>query len=43
MIKIIIIIIINVKGKFHPTTGHEGPEGGKEVLLYSSSTLGARC
>jgi len=24
---IIIIIIIKGKGKFHPRTGHEGPEG----------------
>ena len=30
------------KGKGHPRTGHEGPEGGVEVWLYSFFNLGAR-
>ena len=30
------------KGKVHPRTGHEGPEGGIEVQLYSFLNLGAR-
>ena len=30
------------KGKAHPRTNHEGPEGGVEVQLYSFLNLGAR-
>ena len=30
------------KGKVHSRTGHEGPEGGLDVQLYSSFNLGAR-
>ena len=30
------------KGKVQPRTGHEDPEGGGEVELYSFFNLGAR-
>jgi len=30
------------KGKVHTLTGHEGPEGGVEVWIYSIFNLGAR-
>jgi hypothetical protein len=30
------------KGKVHPRTGQEGPEGGVEVELYPFFNLGAR-
>jgi hypothetical protein len=30
------------KGKVHPRTGHEGPQRGIEVQLYSFVDLGAR-
>jgi hypothetical protein len=33
-----IIIIIIIKGKGHPITGHQGPRGGVEVWLYSFPT-----
>ena len=35
-------IIDTVKGKGHPRTGYEGPEGGVEVELYSFFNLGDR-
>jgi hypothetical protein len=31
------------KGKDHPTTGHEGPEGGVVLYPYTFFNLGARC
>jgi hypothetical protein len=31
-----------LKGKVRPTTGHEVPQGGVEIYLYSFFNLGAR-
>ena len=33
MMMIIIIIIIKQKGKFHPRTDHESPDGSRSIAL----------
>jgi len=41
-IHISIFTKVKGKGKVRSVTGHEGPEGGVEVQLYSFLNLGAR-
>jgi len=36
------IFNVFLKGKIHPTTGHEGPQAGVETYFYSFFNLGAR-
>jgi len=36
------ILNVFLKGKFHPTTGHEGPQAGVETCFYSFFNLDAR-
>jgi hypothetical protein len=41
MVVVIMAVTSQVKGKGHPRTGHEGPEGGRGIV-YSFFNLGAR-